>query len=88
MKLLGNPIPVFVKMTGIVNDDYFQDSPNGMMETSEDEVNGAMDATAHSTAGRHLPKMQETSIFRQSLSKKLSISVTSAVQKNFIEKDR
>ena len=53
MKLLESLIPVFEKMTGIVNDDYFQDGPNGRMETSMDEVNGGMDFTAHSTAGRH-----------------------------------
>ncbi|MBQ9031704.1 MAG: hypothetical protein IJ106_09680 [Parasporobacterium sp.] len=42
MKLLGNHIPVFAKMTGIVNDDYFQDGPNGLMEASIDEVNGGI----------------------------------------------
>ncbi|MBQ9031633.1 MAG: hypothetical protein IJ106_09320 [Parasporobacterium sp.] len=74
MKLLGNPIPVFAKMTGIVNDDYFQDSPDGRMEASMDEVNSGMDFTAHSTAGRHPPKVQKIPIFRQPLPKTSSIA--------------
>ncbi|MBQ9032565.1 MAG: hypothetical protein IJ106_14105 [Parasporobacterium sp.] len=41
MKLLGNHIPVFAKMTGIVNGNYFQDGPNGMTEASMDEVSGS-----------------------------------------------
>ncbi|MBQ9032915.1 MAG: hypothetical protein IJ106_15925 [Parasporobacterium sp.] len=82
MKLLENLIPVFAKMTGIVNDNYFQDGPNGRMEASMDEVNGSMDFTAHSTAGRHPPKVQKTPkisriavIFRQPLSETSSIVV-------------
>ncbi|MBQ9032453.1 MAG: hypothetical protein IJ106_13530 [Parasporobacterium sp.] len=77
MKLLESLIPVFEKMTGIVNDDYFQDGPNGRMETSMDEVNGGMDFTAHSTAGRHPSKVQKIPIFRQPLSKTVSIAVIS-----------
>ncbi|MBQ9031791.1 MAG: hypothetical protein IJ106_10120 [Parasporobacterium sp.] len=38
MKLLGNDIPVFAEMTGIVNGNYFLDGPNGMMEASTDEA--------------------------------------------------
>ena len=60
MKLLENPIPVFAKMTGIVNDDYFLDGPNDRMEASMNEVNGSMDFTAPLTAGRHPPKVQKT----------------------------
>ncbi|MBQ9031234.1 MAG: hypothetical protein IJ106_07255 [Parasporobacterium sp.] len=60
MKLLENHIPVFAKMTGIVNDDYYQDGPNGMTEASMKEVNGGLDFTAHSTAERHPPKVQKT----------------------------
>ena len=40
MKLLENPIPVSLKMTGIENDDYFPDGPNSMMEASRDEAAG------------------------------------------------
>ncbi|MBQ9031474.1 MAG: hypothetical protein IJ106_08490 [Parasporobacterium sp.] len=59
MKLLESLIPVFAKMTGIVNDDYFQDGPNGRMEASMNEVNGVIDYTAPPTAGRHPPKVQK-----------------------------
>ncbi|MBQ9030375.1 MAG: hypothetical protein IJ106_02820, partial [Parasporobacterium sp.] len=53
MKLLENLIPVFAKMTGIVNANYLLDGPNSRMEANMEEVNGDMDFTAHSTAGRH-----------------------------------
>ena len=49
-------------MTGIVNDDYFQDGPNGRMEASMDEVSGSMDFTAPPTAGKHPPKVQKIRI--------------------------
>ncbi|MBQ9030470.1 MAG: hypothetical protein IJ106_03340 [Parasporobacterium sp.] len=65
MKLLGNPIPVFAKMTGIVNDDYFLDGPNGRMEASMEEVNSGMDFTAPPKAGKHPPRVQKIPIFRQ-----------------------
>ena len=64
MKLLENPIPVFAKMTGIVNDDYFQDGPNGMMEAGMDKVNGSMNFTAPLAAGRHSPKVQKAVFIR------------------------
>ncbi|MBQ9032538.1 MAG: hypothetical protein IJ106_13970 [Parasporobacterium sp.] len=59
MKLLENPIPVFAKMTGIVNDDYYQDGPNGMTEASMDEVNGGMDFTEPPKAVRPLTEGAE-----------------------------
>ena len=84
MKLLESLIPVFVKMTGIVNDDFFQDSPNGRMEASMDEVNGGMDFTAPPTAGRHPLKGRSTEFFRQSLSKTSSIAEERPVQEPLI----
>ena len=52
MKLFESLIPVFAKMAGIVNDDYFQDGPNGMTKASMNEVNGSMDFMAPPTAGK------------------------------------
>ena len=60
MKLLESLIPVFAKMAGIVNGNYFLDGPNGRMEASMNEGNGGIDFTAHSTSERYPPKVQKT----------------------------